>query len=91
MSNEEQYIITVRFAKTGATSTKSFGVKYLITTPIIWPELDDNDEPVDPAWSPDDEIKNHFYKQYEQRIGKTFDGEILFIESSNLVLLGAKN
>lgn len=99
MNNKMQFIITVRFpewqqepiAAAGQTEVQkypAFGVKYLLTMPIIAP----------PDWEDDDErwftyseekiVAEEFKKAYANTIKhKEFNGEILFIEPVDLVTL----
>lgn len=102
MSNEMQFIIIVRFPEweqvgslypeAGKEETvnkyPAFGVKYLLTMPVIaYPEWEEDDE----RWftySEEKIVAEEFKKAYANTIkGKDFDGEILFIEPVQLVPL----
>ncbi len=84
MSNETKFEITCRFAswKQGENVYPAFGVKYLITVPneIVFNENEIVEDPVE----------TFFKKKWRETIGrneKDFDGEVLFMEESNLVTL----
>lgn len=97
MSNEMQFIVVVRFpeweqepiAEAGQTEVQkypAFGVKYLLTMPIIpYPEWAEDDE----RWftySEEKIVAEEFKKAYANTIKhKDFNGEILFIEPVQLV------
>lgn len=92
MSNEERYIITCRFPswRLGEKEYSPFGVKYLIRTGVMgFPEWADDDE----RWltyDPDTPILEEFKKQYFASMGRVFKGEVLFIEQTDVVVLGDK-
>ena len=89
MSDTQDWIITCRFPswKEGNHTFPAFGVEYFITTGIHpLPEWADDD----PRWLDYDDmayVKDEFYKQFMKVIGKDFDGEILWIRYSELVIL----
>ena len=99
MNNKMQFIVTVRFpewqqdpiAEAGQTEVQhypAFGVKYLLTMPIIaLPEWEEDDE----RWftySEEKIVADEFKKAYAHTIShKDFNGEILFIEPVDLVSL----
>lgn len=90
MSNKEQFLITCRFPEWGDTKQyPAFGVRYLLTTPIIvepdWPESDER-------WISYDEaqpVVEYFKQGFKSRIGKDFDGEVLFVEPFQVTALEA--
>ena len=81
MSNEMQFLITVRFRLGGVV-----GIRYLFTTDIIpYPDWPDNDE----RWlqySEEAEVVKRFKEWYNTNMDREFDGEILFVEPTNYVL-----
>lgn len=97
MSSEMQFIIIVRFPEWEQADFEdpkkvhkysAFGVKYLLTMPIIpTPDWEEDDE----RWftySEEKIVAEEFKKAYAHTIKhKDFDGEILFIEPVHLVPL----
>ncbi len=91
MNNKEKYIITVRFPEWEQTfggethKYQAFGVKYLLTTFIHadpeWPEDDERWFSYDPLVA----AKDDFISWYKSNIKPEFEGEILFIEPTDLV------
>lgn len=92
MSDEQQFIIVVRFPawEMDGHKSKAFAVKYFLTMPIIpLPEWKEDDK----RWfsySEEKIVAETFKKAYKDRIRKDrFDGEILFIEPVQLTSLKA--
>lgn len=76
MNNEQKFIVTVRFPPWGYNDKieyPAFGVEYLIQVPIDT-----------------ENIEAAFLKIWKDKIGrdgKEFDGEILFVMESQLVII----
>lgn len=89
MSNEEQFIIIVRFPawEMDGKKYKAFGMKYLFKMPIIpLPEWEDDDK----RWFGYDEGKivvQTFSKAFKEKIGRDFDGEVLFVEPASYTVI----
>lgn len=80
MNNTQKFIITIRFPSWGygdrADEYPAFGVKYLVEIPIEKLEIDGG-------------LEKYFVEIYDKKIGKgkEFNGEILFVEETDLVIL----
>ena len=73
MNNTQKFIVTCRFPSWGNGAYPAFGIKYLVQIPI---EID--------------EVETFFKEKYKEKINlgkKDFDGEILFVEETELVIL----
>lgn len=85
MSDEEKFIITVRFP-----AKKPYGIKYLFVTGIIpfpeWP----NEDPRWMEYTPMDEVVKRFIDWYKGKIKPDFDGEVLFVEPAEFVIANGK-
>lgn len=100
MSNEQKYIITVRFPswkyvvdpledvkyEPNSPEHPPYGVRYLFLTSLIEaPDWPEDDE----RWFTWDEtqvIEERFLGWYKANINKEFDGEILFIDPADYVV-----
>ena len=84
MNDKTKFIITCRFPPWGYEEIPefpAFGVKYLIEVP--------NDILMNSQY-PDKSVEVFFKSAYKEKIQngkKGFDGEILFVEETNLVVL----
>lgn len=98
MSNEQQFVITVRFPEWAQDDFEDpnkvhkyppFGVKYLFTMGVIpYPDWEAEDERW--MWYSEERIvAEQFKRAYKATIKKDFDGDILFIEPSRYVNLKA--
>ena len=101
MSNEQQYIIIVRFpeweqepiaeaGQEGPQKYAAFGMKFLFTMPIIpfpeWPEEDERWF----TYSEEAIVKRTFREAFNASRSKPFDGEILFVEPTSMSVLKAE-
>lgn len=70
----EQLLFTVRFAGWEDAGHKfpPFGVRYILEIPS---ELEDEG------------VEEYFMKKFEEKIGRKFDGDILFVEPMQIVTL----
>lgn len=92
MSNEQQFIIIVRFPAWEQNGTKfnAYGMKFLFTMPIIpFPEWEEDDE----RWftySEEKIVAKTFKKAFEESRKIEFNGEILFVEPTQLSTVESK-
>lgn len=72
MNNKIKYIVTCGFKAWGEDNKyPAFGIKYLIEV-----SLDDEER-----------YEEIFKEKFKEKIGKEFDGDILFVEETELVLI----
>lgn len=89
MKENSTYLITVRFPGwvEGDHTFSPYGYKYLFTTQIVqfpdWPENDDRWA----TWSEQKVVRDRFAHWYKQKVQYDFNGEILFIEPADNIIV----
>lgn len=96
MNNRQQFIITVRYPEWEqlGNTYPPFGLRYLFETNVIQLPDWDEDDPRWFSWSEDKVVRDRFKVWWRKHIGKngeTFNGDILFVEPSNLVLCDGRS
>ncbi len=94
MSDKQKYLITCRFPSWGYEKNDeypAFGVRYLITISLDeltkGGEKDEQGFYKDLNFSEDANIRRKFKELYGNMANNSFDGEILFIEQSDIIIL----
>lgn len=95
MNDKVKYLITVRFPswQQGENTYPAFGGRYLVEIPLsrLTKDTEPKEHMTEEEWAtlkdPMENVKEYFAEVFENKIGHKFNGDVIFIDQMDIVVL----